>query len=175
MGVDDSVQSKSSFSETSKNLLRLSAQLNFWQSKLTIKDGDQIIDVSSAACGELSSIPVGATQQTFPYPGTMYQLDPLLFQPDNEEFDLDKAESQLYSLMKSPYTVDGCKLIRHRVDKVATCRRKRCWYFICSHGKVMRKIDDSHFAPDSVGKINVSYQHAKKKKSKTSLKGKSVV
>jgi len=175
LGVDDSVPSKSSFSETSNNLLRLSAQLNFWQSKLTIKDGDQIIDVSSAACGELSSIPVGATQQTFPYPGTMYQLDPLLFQPDNEEFDLDKAESQLYSLMKSPYTVDGCKLIRHRVDKVATCRRKRCWYFICSHGKVMRKIDDSHFAPDSVGKINVSYQHAKKKKSKISLKGKSVI
>ena len=177
LGVDDSVQSKSSFSETSNNLLRLSAQLNFWQSKFTIKDGDQIIDVSSAACGELSSIPVGATQQTFPYPGTMYQLDPLLFQPDNDnkEFDLDNAESQLYSLMKSPYTVDGCKLIRHRVDKVATCRRKRCWYFICSHGKVMRKIDDSHFAPDSVGKINVSYQHAKKKKSKTSLKGKSVI
>jgi len=175
LGVDDSVPSKSSFSETSNNLLRLSAQLNFWQSKLTIKDGDQIIDVSSAACGELSSIPVGATQQTFPYPGTMYQLDPLLFQPDNEEFDLDKAESQLYSLMKSPYTVDGCKLIRHRVDKVATCRRKRCWYFICSHGKVMRKIDDSHVAPDSVEKINVSYQHAKKKKSKISLKGKLVI
>ena len=56
----------------------------------------------------------------------------------------------------SPHTVDGCKLIRHRVDKVATCRRKRCWYFICSLGKVMRQIDDSHFAPDSVGKINVS-------------------
>jgi len=177
LGVGDSVQSKSSLSETSNNLLHLSAQLIFWQSKFTIMDGNQIIDVSSAACGESSTIPVGATQQTFPYPGTVYQLDPLLFQPDNDkkEFDLNDAEIKLYSLMKSPYTVDGCKLIRHRVDKVATCRKKRCWYFICSHGKVMHQIDDSHFAPQSVGKINVTYQHAKKKKSKASLKGMSVI
>jgi hypothetical protein len=72
LGVGDSVQSKSSLSETSNNLLRLSAQLNFWQSKFTIMDGDQMIDVSSAACGESSTIPVGATQQTFPYLGTVY-------------------------------------------------------------------------------------------------------
>lgn len=177
LGVGDSVQFKSSLSETSNNLLRLSAQLNFWQSKFTVMDGDQIIDVSSAACGESSSIPVGATQQTFPYPGTVYQFDPLLFQPDNDknEFDLNDAEIKLYSLMKSPCTVDGCKLIRHRVDKNATFRRKRCWYFICSHGKVMRQIDDSHFAPHSVGKMHVTYQHAKKKKSKASLKGMSVI
>lgn len=176
-GVGDSVQFKSSLSETSNNLLRLSAQLNFWQSKFTVMDGDQIIDVSSAACGESSSIPVGATQQTFPYPGTVYQFDPLLFQPDNDknEFDLNDAEIKLYSLMKSPCTVDGCKLIRHRVDKNATFRRKRCWYFICSHGKVMRQIDDSHFAPHSVGKMHVTYQHAKRKKSKASLKGMSVI
>ncbi len=41
LGVGDSVQSKSSLSETSNNLLQLSAQLNFWQSKFTIMDGDQ--------------------------------------------------------------------------------------------------------------------------------------
>jgi hypothetical protein len=177
LGVGDSVQSKSSLSETSNNLLHLSAQLKFWQSKFTIMNGNQMIDVSSAACGESSTIPVGATQQTFPYSETVYQLDPLIFQPDedNKEFDLDDAKFKLHSLMKSPYTVDGCKLIQHRVDKVATCRRKRCWYFICSHDNVMRQIDESHFAPHSVGKINVTYQHAKKKKLKASLKGMSVI
>jgi hypothetical protein len=36
----------------------------------------------------------------------------------------------------------------------------------------MRNIDDSHFGPDSVGKINVSYQNAKRTKSKGSMKGK---
>ncbi len=72
LGGGDSVQSKPSLSETSNNLLQISAQLIFWQSKFTIIDGNQMIDVSSAACGESSTIPVGATQQTFPYPGTVY-------------------------------------------------------------------------------------------------------
>ncbi len=35
----------------------------------------------------------------------------------------------------------------------------------------MRNIDESHFAPDSVGKINFTYQNAKRKKLKGSIKG----
>ena len=64
-----------------------------------------MIEVSSAACGESSTIPVGATQQHFPYPGTVYQFDPQIFQSDkaDKEFDLDNAEVKLSSLMKSPY------------------------------------------------------------------------
>jgi hypothetical protein len=38
--------------------------------------------------------------------------------------------------------------------------------------KVIRNIDESHFGPDSVGKINVAYQNAKRTKSKGSIKGK---
>jgi hypothetical protein len=74
--------------------------------------------------------------------------------------------------MKSPHAIDGCKLVRHRVDKAVTCNRKRSWTFIFSHGKVMRNINGSHFGPDSVGKINVTYQNAKMAKSKGSIKGK---
>jgi hypothetical protein len=45
--------------------------------------------------------------------GSTSDVDPLIFQPDkdNKEFDLDDAEVKLHSLMKTPYTVDGCKLI----------------------------------------------------------------
>jgi hypothetical protein len=39
----------------------------------------------------------------------------------------------------------------------------------------MRKIDDRHFGPDSVGKINVLYQNVKRTKSKGSIKGKFVL
>jgi hypothetical protein len=76
--------------------------------------------------------------------------------------------------MKSPHANDRCKLVRHRVDKAITCNRKRSWTFICSHGnvKVMRNIDESHFGPDSVGKIDVAYQNAKRTKSNGSIKGK---
>ncbi len=39
-------------------------------------------------------------------------------------FDLNDAEEKLFSLMKSPNTVDGCKMVRHRVDKVVTYNMK---------------------------------------------------
>jgi len=92
-----------------------------------VRDGDQFIDVSSAASGSSSTIPIGAMQQKFPFAGTVYQFDQMLFHNSNAtEFDLSDAEDKLFSLMKSHNTVDGCKMVRHRVHKVVTCcNRKR--------------------------------------------------
>ncbi len=137
-----------------------------------MRDSNQLIDVSSAACGPSSTIPIGSTRQHFSYTGTMYQFDPILFHNSDEEFDIDVAEAKLFALMKSPHAVDGCKFVRHQVDKAITCNCKRSWTFICSHRKVMRNIDESHFGPDSVRKINVAYQNAKRTKSKGSIKSK---
>ena len=36
----------------------------------------------------------------------------------------------------------------------------------------MRDIDDSQFGPNSVGKLNVTHQHAKKHKSNGAIRGK---
>jgi hypothetical protein len=47
--------------ETCNSLLFLSDQLKFWTSKFTVGDGDQLIDVSSAAWGADSTIPIGLT------------------------------------------------------------------------------------------------------------------
>jgi hypothetical protein len=102
----------------------------------------------------------------------MYQFDPILFHNPDQEFDIDDAEVKLFALMKSSHAIDGCKLVQQQVDKAITCNRKRSWTFICSHGKVMRNIDESHFGPDSVGKINVTYQNAKRSRLKGSIKGK---
>jgi hypothetical protein len=76
-----------------------------------VRDGNQLIDVSSAAHGPSSTIPIGSTRQHFPYTGTMYQFDPILFHTPNQEFDIDDAEAKLFALMKSPHAVDGCKLV----------------------------------------------------------------
>jgi hypothetical protein len=99
----------STLSETSNNLLFLSDQLKFWTSKITMRDGDQLIDVSSATCGSSLTIPIGATQQKFPCTGTVYQFDPMLFYNPNHKFDVDDVEAKLCALMKSPRAVDGCK------------------------------------------------------------------
>ncbi len=133
-----------------------------------MRDGNEFIDVSSAAHSESSTIPLGSTRQHFPYTGTMYQFDPSLF-------NIDDAKAELFALMKSPHTIDGCKLVWHWVDTAITCNPKRTWTFICSHGMVMRNIDDCHFGPDSVGKINVLYQNVKRTKLKGSIKGKFVL
>jgi hypothetical protein len=51
----------SSLTETCNNILSLSDQIRFWTSKFTVRDGNECIDVSSAARGELSTIPIGST------------------------------------------------------------------------------------------------------------------
>ena len=127
-----------------------------------VRDGNKLIDVSSAVCASSSTIPIGATQQNLTYSGTVYQCDPKLFNNTNgcmigSKIDLDDVEMKLFSMLKSPNTVDGCKLVRHRVDKPETCNMKRSWTYIFSYGKVMRSIDDSHFGPDFVGKLNVTH------------------
>jgi hypothetical protein len=97
--------------ETYNNLLFLSDQLRFWTSKFTVRDGDQLIDVSSAAWGADSTIPIGLTRQYFPYTGTVYQLDLILFHNPDQEFDIDDAEAKPFALMKSSHAIDGCKLV----------------------------------------------------------------
>ena len=62
--LDNSTEKKnhsSTLSETCNNLLCLSDQLKFWTSKFTVRDGNQLIDVSSAAHGKSSTIPIGST------------------------------------------------------------------------------------------------------------------
>jgi hypothetical protein len=77
----------STLSETCNNILCLSDQLKFWTYKFTVRDGNQLIDVSSAACGPSSIILINSTQQRFPYAGTMYQFDPILFHNPDQVFD----------------------------------------------------------------------------------------
>ncbi len=161
-------------SSLSNNLLCISDELNFWSSKFTVKDGDQSIDISFAATwGSSSTVPIGATAHQFCYPGTVYHFDSNLLNKhdasSNEiDFDVEDAEEKLYSFMKSPKTNDGCTLKSQRPNKIVTCNRKRTWTLICSHGLSRRKIDDCHFGPDSVGKLDLSFQTAKRTKSKGS-------
>ncbi len=67
------------FKSLSKNLPDMAEKLKFWSSKFLVRDGDEIIDISSAAQGNSSTVPCGATQQTFPYPGTAYRFDLVIF------------------------------------------------------------------------------------------------
>jgi hypothetical protein len=119
----------------SKNLLDMAEKLKFWPFKFLVRDGDEMIDISSAAQGTSSTVPCCATQQTFPYPGIVYRFDPVIFHGNNTEFDINEAEKQLLLLMKLPTTIDRCHMILNQCNKTATCNRKLRFDFICSHGR----------------------------------------
>jgi hypothetical protein len=127
-------------------------KLKFWSLKLFVRDGDEMIHISSAAQGKSSTVPCGATQQTFPNPGTAYRFDLVIFHSHTTEFDINEAEKQLLSLMKLPTTIDGCHMILNQRNKNITCHRKLTFDFICSHGRKMPDVKDSDFGTDRVGK-----------------------
>jgi hypothetical protein len=79
-GQDDGIpQSVSSnLSSLSKNLQVLAEKLKFWSSKFVVREGDVMIDNSLAAKGMSSTVPKGTQQQTLPYPGTFYRVDPCI-------------------------------------------------------------------------------------------------
>jgi hypothetical protein len=125
-----------------------------------ITHGDQSIDVSSAAQGDLSSSPSGIyPHQNIPYPSTKYCFD------DNFFGGID-AKDLLVKMLKSPNCIDGCKLVSMRQKRIQSHFRKGAWTFVCSHGIVMNDMDESHFYPDSVGKSNVPIQGLKCTKSR---------
>jgi hypothetical protein len=103
-----------------------------------------MIDISSAAQGNSSTVPCDATKQTFPYPGTAYRFDPVIFHGETTEFDINEAEKHLLSLMKLPTTIDGCQTILNQWNKNVTCHRKLTFDFICSHGRKMPSVKESN-------------------------------
>jgi hypothetical protein len=113
----------------------MAKKLNILNFEVFVRDGDEMIDISSAAQGKSSTLPCGATQQTFPYQDTTYRFDLVMFHGDTTEFDINEAEKQLLSLMKIPTTIDGCHIILNQWNKKVTCHRKLTFDFICSHGR----------------------------------------
>jgi hypothetical protein len=161
-----------------KNLQILAEKLKFWSSKFVVREGDVMIDNSLATEGMSSTVPEGTQQQLFPDPGTFYWFDPCIFHGQDTELDFNEAvnlyqvENWLYAIMKLPSTVDGCTLVMKQRDLKVTCHRRRSWTFICSHSMIMRDIQESHFGPNSVGKLNVSVQSVKHNNSKgAAIKG----
>jgi hypothetical protein len=67
----------------SKELCRLAEQMNVWSSTITIPQGDEYLDISSAAMGKLSTTPIGTSNQTVTFPkgksASVYRFDPKIF------------------------------------------------------------------------------------------------
>ena len=67
----------------SNKICHLVEQMNKWSSTITIPQGDEYLDISSAAMGKLSTTPIGASNQPVTFPkgrsASVYRFDPKIF------------------------------------------------------------------------------------------------
>ncbi len=99
----------------SSNLLWLTADLKSWSSNFVVMHGDKLLDTSSAAQGPESIFPYGIHPQNLPYPQTSYDFDV------NQFFTIDSEDKMIF-MIKSPNTINGCKLVTNVSD--ARCKAK---------------------------------------------------
>ena len=67
----------------SNDICHLVEQMNTWSSTITIRQGDEYLDISSAAMGALSTTPIRANNQPLTFPkgksASFFQFDPNIF------------------------------------------------------------------------------------------------
>ena len=130
--------------------------------------GDQYVDISSAAQGPSSILPVGILPPQERTANLAYHAS---YQFDADRFKGIQSKGELFDMITSPTCVDGCKLTLKNVDYRTSIFRKCTWSFACSHARVYSQSQQS-FDQALVSKTNVSKQSLKRTKSiGTSVKG----
>jgi hypothetical protein len=68
------------YQDITNEICQLVDKSNVWSSTIVLPNGDNILDISSAAMGESSITPINATKQPGVYPkgkvASVYQFDP---------------------------------------------------------------------------------------------------
>jgi hypothetical protein len=90
----------------SNKICHLVEQMDKWSSNITIPQGDEYLDISSAAIGKLSTTPIGASNQPFKFPKgkspSVYQFDPKIFN--------ENSWPMLKDMLTKMGCVSGCQL-----------------------------------------------------------------
>jgi hypothetical protein len=132
--------------------------LRNWTQTLSVIHAGVSIDISSAANGKLSTIPVGApkTSQLQLPSDSRYRFDSLQF----------KGLAQLYSIRRlilGPSFCPGCQMVSSH-HKSTSPHRQGTWHFACSKHRVSRNDNTTHFSPGHMSMKNIKQQTLKRKK-----------
>lgn len=110
--------------ETAQTLLNLSDDNNEWIQELFVIHSDQWLNISSAAMGDSSVTPVGATDQPNTYPpSSVYRFDP--------KFKGMKTRDQLINMMRLLDTHPGCDVTLRDSNAIETDNRQALLKFCC--------------------------------------------
>ena len=82
--MDHTTQPALSYSDITSDICRLVDLSNEWSSTVIIPNGIDRLDISSAAMGELSTTPVGTTNQPYQFPryrnsSSLFRFDPQIY------------------------------------------------------------------------------------------------
>ena len=146
-------------------------QMNTWSSTITIHQGDEYLDISSAAMGKLSMTPIGATNPPFAFPkgntSSVYQFYP--------EILCEYSWQMLKDVLTKVGCVSGCRLMQSHVSLRKSCNRLATYSLRCTHGVAYPKLGSSTFEADDIGPGNVVTKFVRRAKTKCAIKGNSVL
>ena len=152
----------------SNDICHLVEQMNTWSSTITIPQGDEYLDISSAAMGKLSTTPIGAYNQpsTFPkgYSASFFRFDPKIFN--------ENSWPMLKDVLTKVGCVSGCRLAVSHFAIEKTCNRLATYTLRCTHGVIYQNIGASTFEEGNIGPSNVVTEFIKRVKTKGAMKGK---
>ena len=152
----------------SNDICHLVEQMNTWSSTITIPQGDEYLDISSAAMGKLSTVPIGAYNQPSTFPkgrsASFFRFDPKIFH--------ENSWPMLKDVLTKVGCVSGCRLAVTHTTSRNTCNRLATHTLRCTHGFVYRYIGASTFEEGNIGPSNVVTEFIKRVKTKGAMKGK---
>ena len=150
------------YTSVTDEITRLTDDLSTWSSTLCIpvNDSDTLLDISSAANGADSSVPLGAMNQPTSFPRSkglmsVYRFDPAVFFGSSSWDDLR-------SMLRS--AVSGCNISVHKTKPPNSLRSK---YYIlgCDQSRLYRQQGSVLYLEDKVGPLHVVDEKAKRHKS----------
>ena len=152
----------------SNEICRLVEQMNVWSSTITIPQGDEYLDISSAAMGKLSTTPIGASNQPVTFPkgksASVYRFDPKIFN--------ENSWPMLKDMLTKVGCVSGCELTVSHVAFRHSCNRLARYTLCCTYGRLFRNSDASTFEEGNIGRSNIVTGFIKPVKTKGTMKGK---
>ena len=152
----------------SNDICHLVEEMNTWSSSITITQGDEYLDISSAAMGKLSTTPIGAYNQPSTFPkgrsASFFRFDPELFN--------ENSWPTLKGVLTKVGCVSGCRLALSQSSPRLSCNCLATYTLRCTHGFVYQQSGGSTFEEGNIGRSNVATEFIKRVKTKGVMKGK---
>lgn len=152
----------------SNDICHLVEQMNTWSSTITIRQGDEYLDISCAAMGALSTTPIRANNQPLTFPkgksASFFRFDPNIFN--------ENSWPMLKDVLTKVGCVSGCRLAVSQSKPRKSCIRLATYTLRCTHGFVFKNQGASTFDEGNIGPSNVPTEFIKRVKTNGAMKGK---